>query len=97
MEDRNAYVRRPLIRGVAEPEARKANLTRKGVPAASYYGEEADRGGQAGVPVQGTGPVRRQVAACAAVTKAGNPCRAHPVHGEDYCVGHLRSYEPSGD
>ena len=28
------------------------------------------------------------VASCPATTRAGNPCKAHPVSGSDLCVGH---------
>ena len=28
---------------------------------------------------------------CQGITVAGNDCNAHPVRGESFCVGHMRS------
>ncbi len=28
---------------------------------------------------------------CSGMTKAGEPCKASPARGTDWCVGHLRS------
>ena len=30
------------------------------------------------------------VASCSATTRAGNPCKAHPVSGSALCVGHTK-------
>ena len=29
-------------------------------------------------------------ASCSATTRAGNPCKAHPVSGSDFCIGHTK-------
>jgi len=30
------------------------------------------------------------VASCSATTRAGNPCKAHPVSGSALCIGHTK-------
>jgi hypothetical protein len=30
------------------------------------------------------------VVSCSATTRAGNPCKAHPVGGSDLCIGHSK-------
>lgn len=70
----------------------------------SIYAPPNTRPITGGVPVSGsvhqnarpgTTPISAppvKVTKCLAKTKAGRPCKAHPVHGEKYCVGHMKVY-----
>lgn len=70
-------------------------MTDTGVPLQGFKGVPANTGrGQFGVPIPGQGkqrPTDTPAPVCGGVTKKGEPCKAHPVKGEDLCVGHKRA------
>ena len=51
----------------------------------------------AAVPAIGSGfnlateTVIEKLVGCSGITKIGEPCKARPARGTDWCVGHLRS------
>jgi len=45
-----------------------------------------------GIPMPGPGMSQRpSLPVCESLTKKGNPCKAHPIHGSRLCVGHLKA------
>lgn len=68
-----------------------------GVPLQGFKGTPVDQGrGEFGVPIPGTGKVRKQEPAppaCSALTKKGEPCKAYPVEDIGLCVGHWKQLD----
>lgn len=69
------------LNAIPKPEGMSAN---KGIPHL----------GQSFVPKQEAPPVVR---VCLIPTKSGEDCKAKPIRGRDYCIGHSRSLEEEVD
>lgn len=100
MQDRKATTR-PLGQGITAEEHYGSQRLTQGTARDGYWGEPKPQGinAQKGVPHVGQGKVKYTPApsVCHAKTKAGADCRARPVGGEDYCIGHMRQNAAIGD
>ena len=101
IKDRNARVENRRFIAGNDPQtverAMGANAVR-GVPAESVAGgvpgpvpQNATKGVAFPMPGMGDSPPRKPAPRkCAATTKKGEACKAHPVSGEELCIGHSR-------
>ena len=100
MKDRNARIEnRKWIQGEIPTTLEESLGVRAeaGVPAESVTGgvavdnrPSATRGVPSPMPGPADDPNWDPTPKCAAITKAGNPCKAHPVKGTPTCIGHSR-------
>ena len=86
------YVKNTFKRGISSAELYgEGNRHGGGVPI--HRGVEENYVGGLGMPMPGDGPISEppQATDCSGITVKGKACKAHPVRGEKFCVGHLRS------
>ena len=88
------YIKNTFQRGISKAELYgEENRHGGGLPIHGGVKEETEFAAGLGVPMYGDGPVSVELAEtdCHGITVKGKACKAHPVRGEELCIGHLRS------
>lgn len=94
MPDGRSGYRNRFREGVTQGDHLGTNRFVTGVPQTGYKGESKGQPGlKLGMPIPGQAKSKLpepQTPHCTAITKAGNACKAAPIRGELFCVGHAR-------
>lgn len=94
MKDRDALgTKRPITLGLTPQQAYDSVAEKKGIP--MHQVREgvipAQKGlGPRGIQFDSPGLPRVVAPVCKVPTKSGEPCKARPIHGQPFCIGHGR-------